>query len=177
LPPLPAPHGPARAVLMLVNPRLLFLYWTTDAALAGRLATLGGPAELILETAGSAGGATGQPVLRVPFDFRTGSWYLAIPPTDGTVRARLGAAAGGRFVTLLQTNDLELPRTAPGREPELWMDRRALRAGRTEPAPPPAPALRVERREEVGPAVVTRGAAAGQGSSPARAAWSRDAVR
>ena len=161
---------------MLVNPRLLFLYWTTDAALAARLATIDGPAEVILEAPGGAGGATGGAVVRAPFDFRTGSWYLAIPPFAGRVRARLGAAAGGRFVTLLQTNDLEVPRTAPGREPELWMDRRALRAGRTEPAPPPSPAARVERREEVATVFVTRGAAAERGTSPARPSWSRDAI-
>jgi hypothetical protein len=175
MPPLPAPRGPAHAVLMLVNPRLLFLYWMTDAALTERLASLDGPAEVILESAGGAGGATDGPVARVPFDFRTGSWYLAIPVFEGTIRARLGASVRGRFVTLMQTNELEVPRTAPGKDPELWIDGRALRAtGRTEPVPPPPATSRVERREEVAFEVVSTRAAQGTGSSPARAVWSRD---
>jgi 1,4-alpha-glucan branching enzyme len=165
---------------MLVNPRLLFLYWITDAALATRLAALDGPAELILEAAGTAGdatagGATDRPLLRVPFDFRSGSWYLAIPECEGNVRVRLGAELRGRFVTLLRSNELEMPRTAPGKDPELWVDGRALRAtGRTEPAPPPPASLRVDRREEFTLEVVTRRLTQEPGSSPARAAWSRD---
>jgi len=190
LPPLPAPRDPARAVLMLVNPRLLFLYWTSDTVLAGRLARLAGPAEVIVESArGGTGGdpdggpegggaGTGVTVVRVPFDFRSGSWYLAIPVVEGAVRARLGAVERGRFVTLLVSNDLPMPRTAPGGEPELWTDRRALLAGRAEPVPPPAAGLRVERHETADQvAVISRRAQReGFGTSPTRAGWVRDDI-
>jgi 1,4-alpha-glucan branching enzyme len=172
LPPLPALRDPARAVLMLVNPRLLFLYWTSDAALAGRLGALAGPAEVIVE----AVGGSERTIARVPFDFRSGSWYLAIPVFEGTVRARLGAVERGRFFTLLESNELPMPRIAPGGGPELWIDRRALRAGRAEPAPPPATPLRLERRERAAAGTTARVMGAEDaGTSPVRAKWSRDA--
>ena len=185
LPPLPAPGGPARAVLLLVNPRLLFLYWTQDEALRRRLAAARGSAEVVLErggpplAGGSADAGHGE-ILRAPIDFRTGSWYLAIPETRGPVVARLGLVEEGVFRELLRTAPLPVPRTSPGGDPEVWMDVRALRAGRREPAEPPARVSRLERRPagwvreryEIGAAVF--GDVPRPVASPAGHVWTRD---
>jgi 1,4-alpha-glucan branching enzyme len=147
LPPLPVPGGPARAVLLPVSPRLLFLYWVLDDPLRRRLEQASGPAEIRLE---AVGGETPAEALRIPFDFRAGSWYLTLPDRQGRVRARLGMLERGGFAELLASNVLPIPRTAPGTDPEIWMDRRALRAGRGEPLPPPT-TRRLERDAGAGP--------------------------
>jgi len=157
LPPLPALRGPARATLLVVNPRLLFLYWVVDAGLERRLAAASGPAQVVIESA--AGARHGAIVAVEPLDFRSRSWYLtlpSLPPIAGAVRARLGLVEHGGFVELLRSNSVLIPRTLPGDAPELWMDRRALRAGHGEPLPPPP----VARRVRVGAGV---GAGAGAG--------------
>src|SRR6185436_2680707 len=92
--------------------------------------------------------------MRLPFDFRGGSWYLDVAGTTGRVRARLGLIERGRFVDILASNEILIPRDEPGPGREIWMDRRALRAGRGEPLPPPT-----TRRLEPG--------GAGRGSAPA----------
>ena len=191
LPPLPAMRGPARATLLVVNPRLVFIYWITDAALDRRLAAAAGPAQVVIERA--AGAREGSAVAVGPLDFRSGSWYLALPATPsilGEVRARLGLVERGQFVELLRTNAVPIPRAAPGDAPEVWMDRRALRAGRGAPLPPPPVARRVGVRAwagvagpatgaQVGGAAADGGAAVAAGadatatSPPGRAVWSR----
>jgi 1,4-alpha-glucan branching enzyme len=168
-------------VLLPVSPRLLFLYWVLDDAVRRRLETAAGPAEIRLEPAGGAGSTPaghGGDGMRLPFDFRAGSWYLEIGTLRGRVRARLGLVERGRFVGLLATNDLLIPRDAPGSDPEIWMDRRALRAGRGEPLPPPT-ARRLEHGAGAGPfatggAVAVGGAGIGTrwASSPGgRLSW------
>ena len=47
--PLPSPSGPPRAVLMLVHPRLLFLYWVVGPEVEDRIRRAGSPAELRVE--------------------------------------------------------------------------------------------------------------------------------
>ena len=175
------PGGPARAVLLPVSPRTLFLYWVLDEGLRRRLEQATGPAELRLEVPGGGGpaGSGAREPLRLPLDFRAGSWYLNLPGIADRVRARLGLNEHGRFVELLASNEIPIPRTAPGSDPEVWMDRRALRAGRGEPLPPPT-TRRLEREGTAGP--FPSGAAAiertefghfGAVSSPAgRLAWS-----
>jgi len=161
LPHLPAPRGPARAVLLLVNPRLVFIYWVMDAALERRLAAAGGPAQVIVER--EPGGA-GAVVTTAPFDFRSGSWYLALPEgAAGEVRVRLGLVERDLFVELLRTNAVPIPRTAPGGAPEVWMDRRALRAGRGEPLPPPPRTRRVRLASGADAGGVAPGMAGGAG--------------
>jgi len=152
LPPLPVPHGPARAVLLPVSPKTLFLYWVLDEVVRARLADASGPAEIRLEapTGGSPEGSGAVEALSVPFDFRSGSWYLTLPGLKGRVRARLGLFERGRFVEVLASNEIPIPRTEPGSDPEVWMDRRALRAGRGQPLPPPT-TRRLERSARVGP--------------------------
>ncbi|HYV20671.1 MAG TPA: 1,4-alpha-glucan branching protein domain-containing protein [Verrucomicrobiae bacterium] len=163
LPPLPAPGGPARAVLLPISPKLLFLYWVLDDGVRQRLDQATGPAELRLEWMGEAYApgqehearrGDGGDAKRLSFDFRSGSWYLDVAGTTGRVRARLGLIERGRFVEILASNELLIPRAEPGPGPEIWMDRRALRAGHGEPLPPPT-----TRRLEPG--------GAGKGSSPA----------
>ena len=174
LAPLPEPTGPARACLMAINPRLLFLYWIADDGLRRRLAAARGPAEAILE--GPVGEDGRTEILRASIDFRTGSWYLAIPETAGSVTARLGLREAGGFRELLRTESVPVPRATPGSGAEVWMDVRGLRAGRAEPVEPPP--RRFEIRRRAGTGVEERFAvAAGPGrtpspaSSPARHAW------
>jgi 1,4-alpha-glucan branching enzyme len=159
-------------VLLPVSPRLLFLYWVLDDGLRRRLETAAGPAEIRLEPPTGAG-------MRVPFDFRGGSWYLNIGDAlKGRVRARLGLFEREGFVELLASNDLLIPRDAPGSDPEIWMDRRALRAGRGKPLPPPT-TRRLERAPGAGPFAAGDAAAAAagmraaaRGTSPGgRLAW------
>ncbi|HET8945507.1 MAG TPA: DUF4912 domain-containing protein, partial [Candidatus Polarisedimenticolia bacterium] len=169
LPPLPIPGGPARAVLLPVSPKLLFLYWVLDDGVRRRLDQATGPAELRLERTGEA--------MRLPFDFRSGSWYLDVSGTKGRVRARLGLLDRGRFVEILASNEILIPRDEPGSEPEIWMDRRALRAGRGEPLPPPTTRRLAAGGAGTGPApadAVSRGAGGRLSpvSSPGRLSWS-----
>src|SRR2546428_8189594 len=58
--PLPAPSGPSRAVLMLVHPRLLFLYWVIDGESEERLRRPG------VETGVGGGVSAGGRQLREP---------------------------------------------------------------------------------------------------------------
>ena len=142
---------------MVVNPRLLFLYWTFDEALRHRLEAARGPAEILLERPAGTGG--GAEILRAPVDVRNGSWYLSLEATSGRLLARIGLRQAGRFQELLRTEPVSIPRTAPGSEEEVWMDVRALRAGRAEPAAPPP------RRPASGVSVA-RTAAMGRGGEP-----------
>jgi 1,4-alpha-glucan branching enzyme len=134
---------------LLVNPRRLFLYWVTDEALQARLDAARGDAVIVLERAGGGSGASNGTMLSLPFDFRTGSWYLTIPAMAGTVSARLGFVTDGRFQELLRSNPLPMPRIEPGADPEVWMDRRLLHAGRAEPLPPPPTAVRLVRERVI----------------------------
>ncbi len=127
LPPLPVPGGPARAILMLVDPRRLFLYWVRDAALDAALARAVGPAEARVES--SADGASFSETTRHPFDFRAPNWYIPNDRLDCFVRARLGIVEGGTFRSLLVSNVLRIPRVGAGAAPDLWREREGAGAG------------------------------------------------
>ena len=128
LPKIPAPGGPARAVLMLVHPRLLFLYWVLDAEAGAALQRSSGPAELRLEV--SADGRSFREADRHPFDFRAPSWYLPCSTIDCLTRARLGTVDGGAFREILISNAVRVPRESAGSDPEVWMQLDELRRGR-----------------------------------------------
>ncbi|HEU4402574.1 MAG TPA: 1,4-alpha-glucan branching protein domain-containing protein [Candidatus Polarisedimenticolia bacterium] len=115
LPPLPAPGGPARATLLLVRPRLLFLYWVRDAELDAALVGAPGPAGLRLDRARPDG--TFEEVEQVGFDFRAAGWYLPNRHVDAMLRARLGVATIDGFRTLLTSNSLRVPRERAGEGP------------------------------------------------------------
>jgi 1,4-alpha-glucan branching enzyme len=149
---------------MLVNPRLLFLYWVLDETLERRLKGARGPAEIILESAAGT-------VLRTPCDFRSAGRYLEHDGQAATLTARLGLREDGRFVELLRSADLPMPRTAPGNEPELWMDWRTLRAGRFEPLPPPEGQRMVPRRPGPGEPGVSAGGLASPTSPGRGVSW------
>ena len=168
-------------MLLPVSPKTLFLYWVLDEPMRGRLEQAAGPAEIRLEGpdgGGPAGSGAREP-LRLPLDFRAGSWYLNLPGVSGRVRARLGLFERGRFVELLATNEIPMPRTSPGSDPEVWLDRRALRAGRGEPLPPPT-TRRLEMAAGAGPSPaeggairIREGVRIGRTTSPAgRVVWS-----
>ncbi len=108
LPPLPVLRGPARAVLMLVRPRLLFLYWVKDTPLEKALSAAVLPAELRVEA--SDHGRAFEEVARLPFDFRAAGWYLPNRATGRSVRVRLGLRDGDVFRVLLTSNVLRVPR-------------------------------------------------------------------
>ena len=140
--PLPVPSGPPRTVLMLVHPRMLFVYWVLDSAVAARLRQPEGTAELRVES--SADGRSFREVDRRAFDFRAPGWYVPNTTVDCLVRVRLGMTDGRRFTEVLTSNALRVPRETPGEAPEIWRDRRE--AGRVTtagpvrgPSPPEAP--------------------------------------
>jgi 1,4-alpha-glucan branching enzyme len=151
---------------MLVHPRRVFLYWVLDEGIERRLTQARGPAEILLES------RTGT-VLRVPFDFRSGAWYLEHDGSAAALTARLGLFEDGRFVELLRSAELPMPRIAPGHDPEVWMDWRALRAGRFEPLPPPEPGRSVSVPGRAGFARlgVSGGGLASASSPGAGVAW------
>ncbi len=122
LPALPRPGGPARAVLMLVEPRRLFLYWVMDAAVEAIVAKGPGPAELRLET--SADGRRFAEVARREFDFRAPSWFITNDQLDCFVRVRLGFGEGSGFHEVLVSNPLRVPRVESGRGGEAWAELR-----------------------------------------------------
>ncbi|MCI0408394.1 MAG: DUF4912 domain-containing protein, partial [Acidobacteria bacterium] len=130
LPPaLPASRGPARATLMLVHPRRLFLYWIKDDALEQAIASASGVARLHLEAS-----IAGEPFAEVDqreFDFRAPGWYLPFDKSDCRVRARLGITEGGNFRSLLLSNEVRVPRERPGGEQETWQDLWDLRKNRS----------------------------------------------
>jgi 1,4-alpha-glucan branching enzyme len=139
LPPLPAPGGPARAVLLLVHPRRLHLYWVIDEALAKTIASATGPAQLVLEA--STHGGPFLEMERVELDFRAPGWYVSMSRGDCRVRARLGILDRGDFRSLLLSNELRVPREGPGEESESWKDVREvqetrMRKGGTSPSGP-----------------------------------------
>ena len=76
--PWPPPSGPPRAILMLVHPRMLFLYWVLDSGLETRLRRSRGGAELRVEV--SADGRSFREVERRAFDFRAPNWYIRLCP-------------------------------------------------------------------------------------------------
>jgi 1,4-alpha-glucan branching enzyme len=120
--PLPAPSGPSRAVLMLVHPRLLFLYWVVGPDLADRLRRPGSKAEIRVEA--SDDGRSFREDRRLAFDFRAPSWYLPNDRVDCLVRVRLGMTQAGTFSEVLVSNALRVPREGPGGAPEVWVDKR-----------------------------------------------------
>ncbi len=126
---------------MLVNPRLLFLYWVMDASLRAALEGASDGAQARLEV--SADGRSFNEAARHEFDFRAPSWYLPNATLDCLVRARLGLAQGGAFRELLRTNAVRVPRQGAGREPEAWAalpDLRRRPGARPRLAPRPAEA-------------------------------------
>jgi len=144
-PALPHPGGPSRAVLMMVDPRRLFLYWVIDEVAEAQRTARPGPAELRLER--SDDGVLYHETARLEFDFRAPHWYIPNEALDCTVRVRLGMRDGDRFHELLVSNSLRVPRAGAGRGAETWAELRR----------PGAPAV----------------ASTGAGSSPAgQALWS-----
>src|SRR3989442_9481466 len=78
--PLPAPSGPSRAVLMLVHPRLLFLYWVIDGEIEERLRRPGLTTALVVEV--SADGRTFRETDRRGFHTRAPCWDGPNPTVD-----------------------------------------------------------------------------------------------
>jgi 1,4-alpha-glucan branching enzyme len=144
--PLPAPSGPPRAVLMLVHPRLLFLYWVVGRELEERLRRPGAAPELRLEA--SADGQSFREVDRQSFDVGAPGWYLSNSAVDCRVRVRLGVDDRGGFSELLTSNLLQVPREGPGGAPEIWIDRRTAGGPSPSETAPPSrpPAEQVEPR-------------------------------
>lgn len=142
--PLPAPSGPSRAVLMLVHPRLLFLYWVIDGEIEERLRRPGLTTALVVEV--SADGRTFRETDRRAFDTRAPCWYVPNSTVDCRVRVRLGTNEGGRFSEFLTSNILRVPREGPGDAPEIWKDRRE--AGGPGTAGPDLPPSHVAARTE-----------------------------
>ena len=132
VPPLPEPRGPSRAILMLVNPRRLFLHWVRDPTLDAALGKAAGPALLLLEA--STDGRRFEESARFEFDFRAPGWYLANPRPDCLVRVRLGLMEGAGFRELLVTNVVRVPRETGGSAALRWADRVPVR-----PAPASGP--------------------------------------
>ena len=158
---------------MIVNPRLLFLYWVVDEVLERALHGARGPGAILLERVSGSG--TPGVFARAPIDYRAGSWYLPAQGATGTVRALLGLEEAGGFRELLRTEPIAMPRTSPGSDPEVWMDVRALRAGRGEPVEPPPHRYRVVATEAGTDGPEGGGTAwrsRGISSSPVRAVWS-----
>jgi 1,4-alpha-glucan branching enzyme len=118
---------------MLVNPRLLFLYWVLDEGLRARLREVSGPAEAIVEI--SADGRSFREAARHRFDFSAPSWYLHNDTVDCLQRLRLGIRSGDRFEELLRSEPLRIPRTAAGDAPEVWMRPAELRRSPAGTAP------------------------------------------
>jgi len=87
------PGGPSRAVLMMVDPRRLFLYWVIDEVAEAQRTARPGPAELRLER--SDDGVLYHETARLEFDFRAPHWYIPNEALDCTVRVRLGASTCG----------------------------------------------------------------------------------
>jgi 1,4-alpha-glucan branching enzyme len=112
LPPLPALRGPARAILLLVRPRRLFLHWFFDETLREAMTRRQGPAEIRLEA--SADGVSFREVARHEFDPAAPGWYLPNDRVDTQVRARIGLRDGAGFRELLVSNALRVPRESPG---------------------------------------------------------------
>ncbi|MCI0656425.1 MAG: DUF4912 domain-containing protein, partial [Acidobacteria bacterium] len=128
-PALPSPRGPARATLMLVHPRRLFLYWIKDDALEKSIAAGTGTARLRLET--SIAGEPFSEADQCEFDFRSPGWYLPLGQSDCRVRVSLGMEEGGSFRSLLLSNEVRIPRERPGGEQETWQDVWDLRRSRS----------------------------------------------
>jgi 1,4-alpha-glucan branching enzyme len=178
LPPLPTPAGPARAVLLPVNPRLLFLFPVIDPPLAARLERASGPAIAIVET--SADGRDFREVGRRAFDFRAPGWYLHEEALDAVARVRLGLLEDGRFQEILTSNTTPVPPREPGTGGEARADLLRLRGGAAGPVPRAGPAAAAPPRP-VAPApgpVATSPLSAWSASSPAgRGAWSPPEAR
>ena len=136
--PVFTPGGPARAVILLVHPRRIFLYWILDEGLESALRSAAGPAQVRVEA--SVGGAPFSELSRQDFDFRASGWYAALSRSDCTVRVCLGVLEGMTFRSLLVSNELRIPRQQPGDEQESWKDVRALRKGSSELSPASSPA-------------------------------------
>ena len=165
LPPLPDLRAPDRAVLMLVHPGLLFVYWVKEEGPGRRLQESGRSARLCLDV--SADGDQFEEDSRHELDLHATGRYLQNSCADCFVRVRLGTEAGTGFEELLRSNVLRVPRQAPGMEPEVWMDLAELRRSGVRRAGPRPTAARVDdARSRVGPAA----------SSPGRRfGWSRPA--
>lgn len=149
LPPLPGAGEEPRAVLMMVDPDLLHLYWVLDQSLHAR-AESGAPAVLVTEA--GVDGVHFSEVARAGFDFRAPSWYLENAHTNCTLRLRLGLEGSEGFEELLRTNALRIPRTEPGDQPERWLDLTDKRKERAALAPIP----HVRVREADFPLAVSR---------------------
>jgi 1,4-alpha-glucan branching enzyme len=162
----PQPGGPARAVLVTVSPRRLFLHWVLDPSLTAILERATGPAEVRLEVA--AAGGDFVEAARHPFDFRAPSWYLPGPRSDCLVRARLGVIDAGAFRSLLVSDPVRMPRDKPGDAPERWSTLADLRGAR-----PPRPAARTAGP----PARAAAPAGPARPAAPARTAAPPPALR
>ncbi|MFH1018836.1 MAG: DUF4912 domain-containing protein, partial [Pseudomonadota bacterium] len=134
-PVLPQLAGPDCAVLMLVSPRLLYIYW--------RATPPPGSAELCLDV--SADSQEFEEVQREGFDFRVSNWYLRSRYVDCYARVRLGIWEGQNFRTVLTSNTIQIPREGPGQEPERWMTLQQIKA--THPERARRFPRRIERRE------------------------------
>ena len=137
LPPLPEPTGPPRATLMLVRPRLLFVYWVKDTSVEKALSAATQPPELRLEF--SEDGQAFQEETRMSFDSRGASSYLTNRRTGCSVRVLLGLRDGDAFRVLLTSNVVRVPREVAPVSPAVSGATGALRTPRGRRADPPQP--------------------------------------
>jgi 1,4-alpha-glucan branching enzyme len=128
-PVLPTPRGPARATLLLVHPRRLFLYWIRDPILDQAIRSAAGPAQISVEA--SIAGEAYKELDRHDFDFRAPGWYLSLAQSDCRVRVRLGVLEGKSFRSMLLSNEVRVPREKPGEALESWEDFGELRQSRS----------------------------------------------
>ncbi len=115
----------SHATLLVVNPRLLFLYWAADATLKKELSHPYTSAELRIEVSDQKGDFS--EVAREAFDFQAANWYLPNAYVDALVRIRLGIWREKSFVELLLTNPVQVPREQVGSDPEAWDTLKNLR--------------------------------------------------
>ena len=134
LPALPVPGGPARVVLLPVDPARLHLYWIRDADLEATLGRSDGTAEIVMER--EIPGGPWMAIARAAFDWRAPGWFVDLPEEAGgrqggdRLRARLGMRRGDGFTPLLVSNTVRRARRREGTAPAVF---------RTLAAPVPSP--------------------------------------
>jgi hypothetical protein len=124
LPDLPVPGGPARAVLLPVDPARLHLYWIRDADLEATLGRSEGTAEIVVER--ESPGGPWMEIARAAFDWRAPGWFVDLPAEAGgrqggdRLRARLGMRRGDEFTPLLVSNPVRRARPREGTTPAVF---------------------------------------------------------
>ncbi len=125
---LPARYGVDRLVVLVRDPWWVYAWWElTDANLHEGRRALGSPSELVLRmydvSAIDWDGVNHHSHFDIGIDDQTGNWYIEIGKPGSSYVAEIGLRApDGRFVALLRSNFVTLPRD--GMSPvvdEEWM--------------------------------------------------------